>query len=231
MLDLGVVGDHVAVVVEVDEVVRVQAVAAVDVLVGVDVAQREDDARAAAPCRVCAGTTAWRPFGARGEVAVLLDVAEQVHAEVVEAEVGDGDAGADVLELDDLVLELAQLLLAEGRVGAGRVEHVVVAVAGEVGDDHAVLDALLEVDVLVERDVGPEVHQLDAGVGRADAVDAAESLDDPHRVPVDVVVDEVVAVLEVLALADAVGADEHVELAGLLRHRQVALLRPWARTG
>ena len=53
-----------------------------------------------------------------GEVAVLLDVAEQVHAEVVETEVGDGDAGADVLELDDLVLELAELLLAEGRVAA-----------------------------------------------------------------------------------------------------------------
>ena len=45
VLDLGVVGDHVAVVVEVDEVVRVEAVAAVDVLVGVDVPQREDDAR------------------------------------------------------------------------------------------------------------------------------------------------------------------------------------------
>ena len=123
MLDLGVVGDHVAVVVEVDEVVRVQAVAAVDVLVGVDVAQREDDPGLQALVG-SAGTTACRPFGRGGEVAVLLDVPEQVHAEVVEAEVGDGDAGADVLELDDLVLELAELLLAEGRVadslGRGR---------------------------------------------------------------------------------------------------------------
>ena len=93
------------------------------------------------------------------------------------------------------------------------VEDVVVAGGREVGDDHAVLDALLEVDVLVERDVGPEVDELDLRVGRADAVDAAEALDDPHRVPVDVVVDEVVAVLEVLALADAVGADENVDLA------------------
>ena len=93
-------------------------------------------------------------------------------------------------------------------------EHVVVGGGGEVGDDHAVLDALLEVDVLVQGDVGPEVHELDLRVGRADAVDAAEPLDDPHRVPVDVVVDDVVAVLEVLALADAVGADQHVDLAG-----------------
>ena len=144
---------------------------------------------------------------------MLLDVAEQVHAEVVEAEVGDGDAGADVLELDDLVLEPAELLLAERGVAGLLGEDVVVGGGGEVGDDHAVLDALLEVDVLVEGDVGPEVDQLDLRVGRADAVDAAEALDDPHRVPVDVVVDEVVAVLEVLALGDAVGADEHVDLA------------------
>ena len=137
-----------------------------------------------------------------GEVAVLLDVAEQVHAEVVEAKVGDRDAGADVLEFDDFVLEPAELLLAERCVAAFEREHVVVGGAGEVGDDHAVLDALLEVDVLVQGDVGPEVHELDLRVGRADAVDAAESLDDPHRVPVDVVVDQVVAVLEVLALAD-----------------------------
>ena len=50
-------------------------------------------------------------------------------------------------------------------------------------------------------------------VGRADPVDAAEALDDADRVPVDVVVDEVVAVLEVLALGDAVGGDEQIEFA------------------
>src|SRR5450759_4674683 len=54
---------------------------------------------------------------------------------------------------------------------------------------------------------------------------AAESLDDPHRVPMDVVVDEVVTVLKVLALADDVCADEDVQFARLLRHGQVPLLR------
>ena len=51
-------------------------------------------------------------------------------------------------------------------------------------------------------------------VAGADAVDAAEALDDAHRVPVDVVVDQVVAVLKVLALGDAVGGDQDVDLAG-----------------
>src|SRR5206468_4004303 len=54
---------------------------------------------------------------------------------------------------------------------------------------------------------GRIVTELDALVRRADPVNAAEPLDDPHRVPVDVVVDDEVAVLQVLALTDAVGAD------------------------
>ena len=48
---------------------------------------------------------------------------------------------------------------------------------------------------------------------RADAVDAAEALDDADRVPVDVVVDEVVAVLQVLAFGDAIRGDEQIDFA------------------
>ena len=54
---------------------------------------------------------------------------------------------------------------------------------------------------------------MDALVGRADAVDAPETLDDADRVPVNVVVDQVVAVLEVLGFADTVGGDQQVEFA------------------
>ena len=92
------------------------------------------------------------------------------------------------------------------------VEDVVVAGGGDVGNDHAVFDPFLEVDVLVQRDVGPVVDELDAGVDGADAVDPAEALNDADRVPVDVVVDQVVAVLKVLAFGDAVGANQEVDL-------------------
>lgn len=161
-----------------------------------------------------------------GQVAGLLEVSQQVHSEVVETEIGDGYTGADVFEFDDFVLELAELLLPERGVAAFEGEDVVVGGAGEVGDDHAVLDAFLEVDVFVEGDVGPEVHELDLGVGRADAVDAAESLDDPYWVPVNVVVDEIVTVLQVLAFTDDIGADQHIEFAGGFGHGEVALLGP-----
>src|SRR6185312_13423719 len=77
--------------------------------------------------------------------------------------------------------------------------------------------AVFQVDVFVEVGRGPEVDELDGRVGAADAVDAAETLDDAHRVPVDVVVDEVVAVLQVLAFGNAVGGDQQVDFA-ILRH-------------
>ena len=77
---------------------------------------------------------------------------------------------------------------------------------------HAVLDARLEVDVVVQVLVRPEVDELDDVVLGTDAVHAAKALDDAHRVPMDVVVHEVVAVLEVLALGDAVRGNEDVDV-------------------
>src|SRR5690606_11299085 len=108
--------------------------------------------------------------------------------------------------------------------GAGG-EHVVITGGGDVGDHHPVLHALLQVDVLVQGNVRPVVDQLDLAVGRSDAVDAAEPLDDAYRVPVDVVVDEIVAVLEVLALGDAVRCNQDVQLGRLVGYDQVLLLR------
>ena len=141
----------------------------------------------------------------------------QIDAEVGERQVGDGDAAGEVFQVDDGVLELEQLLAAVLQivhlVAGLLLDQVLLAGGGDVEQHHAAAHALLEVDVLLQLHVGPEVDELDALVGRADAVDAAEALDDAHRVPVDVVVDEPVAVLEVLAFGDAVGGDEQIELA------------------
>ena len=78
---------------------------------------------------------------------------------------------------------------------------------------------MFEADVIVQVRRGPEVHQLDGGVQAANTVDATEPLDNADRIPVDVVVNEVIAVLKVLAFADAIRGDEQINLA-LLRHRR-----------
>ena len=59
----------------------------------------------------------------------------------------------------------------------------------------------------------------------SDSVNAAKPLDDPDRVPVDVVIDEVIAVLEVLALGDAIGGDEQVDFAVDFGIEQILFLR------
>ena len=92
-------------------------------------------------------------------------------------------------------------------------EQVVLEGGGEVHEGHAGFDAVLEIDVVVEVVGRPEVDELNGVVAALEAVDAPEALDDADGVPVDVVVDEVVAVLKVLAFADAVGGDEQVDLA------------------
>ena len=79
---------------------------------------------------------------------------------------------------------------------------------------------------------GPEVDELDGVVGATDAVDTTKALDDAHRVPVDVVVDEIVAVLQVLAFGNAVGGDEEVYFA-ILRHglHLAPLFGAWSEVG
>ena len=69
--------------------------------------------------------------------------------------------------------------------------------------------------------VGDEVPHV-ADLGLADAVDAAEALLDPVRVPGQVVVDEQVRALQVDAFACGVGRDEDVDV-GLLAERLLRL--------
>src|SRR5690606_18163207 len=101
-----------------------------------------------------------------------------------------------------------QLLLAKLGVVGILSEEIIVGGCREVGNNHAALHPLLEIYVLIEADVGPKIDHLNHGVLRPDAVDTAETLDDPHRIPMNVIVDHEVAVLQVLTLRDAVSTDQ-----------------------
>ena len=49
-------------------------------------------------------------------------------------------------------------------------------------------------------------------VSAADTVNSSEPLDNAHRVPMNVIVDEVVAVLQVLTFGDTVSRNQNVKL-------------------
>ena len=66
---------------------------------------------------------------------------------------------------------------------------------GHNGDFHAGLHTGFQVDVIVQRQIRPEVHKLDVLVSAADTVDSSKTLDNAYRVPVNVIVDQIIACL------------------------------------
>ena len=218
-LGLGVLRHDLAVGRHVHHIVREDGVRVPGVVALVVLLETEDHARLHVAAKLVGdgghGMEARRRVLQRA--GMLLRVALELHAEVVEGEVRDRDAARDVLEVEHLTLELLELLAAVLEVVhlavALRLQHVLLAGGRRVEQRHAPLHAALELDVLVERDVRPEVDQLNLRVLRTQAVDTAEALDDAHGVPMDVVVHQAVAVLQVLALGDAVRREDDVDLA------------------
>ena len=128
------------------------------------------------------------------------------------------------------MLEALQLLLAEMNVVLllGR-KRILVTSRRENRNLHACFNTGLQINVLIQLDVGPVVDKLDYVVGGADSVDAAETLNNAHRIPVNIVIDEIVTILKILAFADAVGGNQKIDFTFNLRARQSFLLRAWRK--
>ena len=57
----------------------------------------------------------------------------------------------------------------------------------------------------------------------ANPVNPAEPLDNPDRIPVDVVIDQVVTILEILTFRNTIGGNHHIDVLGRLGKDLVAL--------
>ena len=68
-------------------------------------------------------------------------------------------------------------------------------------------------------------------VAASDTVDTPEALYNADGVPVNVVVDEVVAVLQVLTFGNTVGGDQHINFRLITRHQQFLVLRDRREAG
>ena len=218
LLGLRVGEQHRAVVAHMHEIVGTERIAGLGAALGGGAlgAQAKDDAR----CDLRfsgGGDRAGAERQTLQHAGMRLEVLRQIDAEVGERQIGNGDTRGKVFQIDHCILELQQLLAAVLQivhlVAGLLLDQVFLAGRGNVEQHHAAADPLFQVDVLLQLHVGPEIDELDALVGRADAINAAEALNDAHRVPVDVVVDQPVAVLKVLTLGDAVRGDEQVKLA------------------
>ena len=96
-------------------------------------------------------------------------------------------------------------------------KYIVLEGGGNIHQGHPSLDTVFEIDIFIQVLSRPEVHQLHCVIHAPDAVDASESLDDADRIPVDIVVDQIIAVLKVLAFGNAVRRDQKIDL-GCLGH-------------
>ena len=181
------------------------AVAVVDVHAVVDISQHKDD-----PGRslFCLWDNRMQTLGSCFNLFMM-----QVEAELIQPQIHDGDSIAHILNVHYFLLQALELRTAVFKVAFFLgVDQVVVAGGSHDGDLHAGFHASFQIDVLIQIHIRPEVDELDMLIFTADTVNSPEPLNDADRVPVNVIVDEIVAVLQVLAFGNTVGGNQNIKL-------------------
>ena len=186
------------------------AVTVVDINAVVDVPQHKDD-----PGRslFCLRDNRMQPLGGCFNLFMMLDIFQQVEAELIQPQIHDGDTAAHILNVHHFLLQTLELRPAVFEVAFFfGVDEIIISGRGHDGDFHAGFHTGFQIDVLIQIHIRPEVDQLDTVIFTADTVDSPEPLNDADRVPVDVVVDEIVAVLQVLTFGNTVGGNQNIKL-------------------
>ena len=149
------------------------------------------------------------------DVLVLLHIFEQIKPELVKSQIHDGNAAGHVLNVHDFLLQPLELCAAVFKITFFLgVDQVIVAGRGHDRNLHAGFHTAFQVDILVKVHIRPEVYELDMVVSAADTVNSPEPLDNADRVPMNVVVDEIVAILQVLTFGNTVGRNQNIKLVG-----------------
>ena len=146
---------------------------------------------------------------------MLLYVFEQIESELVESQIHDGNTACHVLNVHNFLLQPFELCAAVFKVSLFfGIEKIIITGGGHYGNLHAGFHAAFQVDILVEIHIRPEVYKLNTVVSAADTVNSPEPLDDANGVPMNVIVDEVIAILQVLTFGNTIGCNQNTELIG-----------------
>ena len=216
------VTDNLAVIPDINHIEGMQPVLVVDVYAVRAIFQNENDTGR----RVLTGRnnrvqTERRFFNIR----MVLDIFQQVQTELVEPQIHNGNAGGHILNINNLVLQALQLCFSVFKVGLFVIaEQVIVTRGGHIHDFHTGFNSGFQVDIIVKGHIRPEIHKLNDLVAASDTVNTPEALNDTNRIPVNVVVDEIVAVLQVLTFRNAVGGNQNVDFRIVAGHQQLFVL-------
>ena len=144
---------------------------------------------------------------------MLLDVVEQIQSELVKSQVHDGNTGGHFLNIHDFFLQAFELCLAILQIVFFFIgEKIVIAGGGHVHNLHAGFDFRFQVDILVQSNIGPEIDKLNHLVFAANTVNTTEALNNADRIPMNIVIDKIVTILEVLTFGDTVGSNQNINI-------------------
>ena len=161
-----------------------------------------------------------------------LHIFQQIQSEFVQAQIHNGDTRGHILDIHNFFLQLLKLLLAVFQVGLFFVtDNVIVTRCGHINNLHAGFNFAFQVNVLVQGHIGPEIHQLNYLIAAADTVNSSKPLDNAHGVPVNVVVNQIVAVLKVLALGNTVGGNQNINIGIVIGQQESLIFRNGRETG
>lgn len=118
-----------------------------------------------------------------------------------------------MLELLKLALAVLQIV---HLVVALTFKNVLITRGGRVKQYHPVLYTSFKANVFIQINIRPEIDQLDALVHGAEAVNTAETLDNAYRIPMNIVVNQTVAVLKILPFRNTVSCEYNVDFAVFL---------------
>src|SRR5690554_7571062 len=145
------------------------------------------------------------------DVGIGFHVIEQVEPKLIQTEIHNGDAAAHLFNIDHLIHQPPELLFAVFQITLLLLaDGIVVTCGGHHRYLHTSFYPCFQFDVIIEREVRPEIDQLNHLITTSDTIDPSESLNDAHRVPVDIVVDQIVTVLQVLSLRNTVCGNQDI---------------------
>ena len=122
--------------------------------------------------------------------------------ELVETQVSDGHAAVHILQVPYFGLEPLELGLTVLQVALLLREEQVVIAGGDYDKGfHTGPHTGVQVDVVIQL----QLRLVGFVVPAVDAVNAAKTMDKTYWIPVDVIINAIIAVLEVLTLRDTVG--------------------------
>ena len=144
-------------------------------------------------------------------VVMLLHIGEQIKTKLIQSQIHYRYTCIHLLNINHFVLQTFQLLTTIFEVAFlfGR-NWIVIACRGHNRHFHTCLDTSFEVDIFVKVHIGPIVDKLYHFVARANTVDTPKTLNNAHWIPMYIVINQVITILQVLTFGDTIGGYQQI---------------------